>query len=393
LLRTINDRAAFRLLLARGALTRGQLGELTGLSKPTAMQMLERMQAAKLVLLAGESAGRPGPNAQLYSVNPAVAYVAGVDVQPTQLNVEIADVTGAAMATMELKHRKTADPAILAHQVLAAACHRAGLGVDDLSCVVFGVPGVPDLRADAISYADSVPSWETPGVLVRIREAVGVPVIAENDVNLAAIAERARGLAADADGFALLWLSDGLGLAIDLNGELYRGATGKAGEIGYMPVLGPDGLAGDLQDLIGGPAVVKLAQEAGIAARSPATAVSKAIAAGRTDYLRALAQRLAVGVAAVAAVLDPQVVVLAGAVGTAGGQVLCDLVTEALAGASPLRPAVRPAHPDLRPVLDGAVELGLSTAIEDLFSDSNARNGYSHSYPSVNPNATRRSPP
>jgi predicted NBD/HSP70 family sugar kinase len=160
-----------------------------------------------------------------------------------------------------------------------------------------------------------------------------------------------------------------------------------------MPVLGPDGLAGDLQDLIGGPAVVELAQEAGIAARSPATAVSKAIAAGRTDYLRALAQRLAVGVAAVAAVLDPQVVVLAGAVGTAGGQVLCDLVTEALAGASPLRPAVRPAHPDLRPVLDGAVELGLSTAIEELFGDSNARNGYWHSYPSVNPNATRRSPP
>jgi hypothetical protein len=227
LLRTINDRAAFRLLLERGPLTRGQIGELTGLSKPTAMQLLEGMQAANLVLLAGESAGKPGPNAQLYAVNPAAAFVAGVDVQPTQLTVEIADVTGVAISTAELKHRKTADPAQLAYQALSEATQRAGIDVDDLSCVVFGVPGVPDPRAEAISYADSIPRWETPGVLERIRAAVGVQVIAENDVNLAAIAERARGSAGDTDGFALLWLSDGLGLAIDLNGELYRRATGK----------------------------------------------------------------------------------------------------------------------------------------------------------------------
>jgi hypothetical protein len=214
LLRTINDRAAFRLLLSRGALTRGQLGELTGLSKPTAMQMLDRIQAAKLVLLAGESVGRPGPNAQLYAVNPAAAYVAGIDVQPTQLTVEIADVTGAAISTVDLKHRKSADPAVVAQQVLAAATEQAGLGIDDLSCVVLVVPGVPDPRLQAISYADSVPQWETPGVLDRVRTALGVPVIAENDVNLAAMAERARGSAADTDGFALLWLSDGLGLAI-----------------------------------------------------------------------------------------------------------------------------------------------------------------------------------
>jgi predicted NBD/HSP70 family sugar kinase len=298
------------------------------------MQMLDRMQAAKLVLLAGESAGRPGPNAQLYAVNPAAAYVAGIDVQPTQLTVEIADVTGAAISTVDLKHRKSADPAVVAQQVLAAATEQAGLGIDDLSCVVLVVPGVPDPRLQAISYADSVPQWETPGVLDRVRTALGVPVIAENDVNLAAMAERARGSAADTDGFALLWLSDGLGLAIDFNGELYRGATGKAGEIGYLPVLSPDGAAGDLQALVGGPAVPELAQQAGITARTAGQAVRKAIAADSTEFLAALAQRLAIGVAAVAAVLDPQVVVLAGAVGTAGGQALCDLVTDALATAS-----------------------------------------------------------
>jgi predicted NBD/HSP70 family sugar kinase len=122
--------------------------------------------------------------------------------------------------------------------------------------------------------------------------------------------------------------------------------------------------------------VLALAQHAGISARTADAAVSKAISSGSNGYLRALAQRLAIGVAAVAAVLDPQVVVLAGAVGTAGGQPLSDLVTEALASASPLRPVVRPAHPDLRPVLDGAIELGLATAIEDLFTDSAVGDSY-----------------
>jgi predicted NBD/HSP70 family sugar kinase len=369
LLRSINDGAAFRLLLSRGVLSRGQIGELTGLSKPTTNQMLERMQAAKLVVVAGENTGRPGPNAQLYAVNPAAAYIAGVNVEPGRLTVEIADVTGAAIATLSVKHRKSADPVDLVRATLDDATGQAGLGVSDLNTVVCGVPGVPDDRQDCISYADSIPRWERPGVLAELREAIGVAVIAENDVNLAATAERGRGVAGETEGFALLWLGDGLGLAIDIKGELYRGATGQSGEIGYMPVLGPDGVRGDLQALIGGPAVLELATAHGIQKRDAATAVQEAIRTGNDSFIDVLASRIAIGVAAIASVLDPQLVVLAGNVGTAGGSALCTRVTELLPGAGPLRPVVLPGSPDIRPVLDGAIELGLSSAIENLFTD------------------------
>ena len=80
LLRALNDRAALELLLERGPLTRAQLGEMTGLSKVTASQLVERLEERGLVRRVGEQAGGRGPNAQLYAVTPGSAYAIGVDV-------------------------------------------------------------------------------------------------------------------------------------------------------------------------------------------------------------------------------------------------------------------------------------------------------------------------
>src|SRR5258705_3929769 len=82
LLRALNDRAALELLLERGPLTRAQLGELTGLSKVTASQLVERLEERGLVARVGEQAGGRGPNAQLYGVVPTRAFVVGVQIGP-----------------------------------------------------------------------------------------------------------------------------------------------------------------------------------------------------------------------------------------------------------------------------------------------------------------------
>ena len=92
LLRSLNDRAALDLLLELGPLSRGQLGELTGLSKPTASQLLARLEDAGLVVHGGRSSGRPGPGAQLYEINPTAAYVAALDVTPTRIRSAVADI-------------------------------------------------------------------------------------------------------------------------------------------------------------------------------------------------------------------------------------------------------------------------------------------------------------
>lgn len=97
-LRAINDRAALDLLLEHGPLSRTRIGTLTGLSKPTASQLLARLEAAGLVVPVGTTAGGPGPNAQLYQVNPAAGYVAGLDVTPTHIRFAVADITGRTLA-------------------------------------------------------------------------------------------------------------------------------------------------------------------------------------------------------------------------------------------------------------------------------------------------------
>src|ERR1700754_1463389 len=110
LLRALNDRAALELLLARGPLTRAQLGELTGLSKVTASQLVERLEERQLVARVGELNGGRGPNAQLYAVVPGSAYVVGVEVGPEKVIAASADITGATVARVEVTTHDTDDP-------------------------------------------------------------------------------------------------------------------------------------------------------------------------------------------------------------------------------------------------------------------------------------------
>src|ERR1041384_3008160 len=92
-LRAMNDRAALDLLLEHGPLSRTRIGKLTGLSKPTASQLRARLEAAGLVRVTGTSEGRPGPNAQLYAVNPKAAYAAGLDGTPERRRAAVAHIT------------------------------------------------------------------------------------------------------------------------------------------------------------------------------------------------------------------------------------------------------------------------------------------------------------
>lgn len=99
----MNDRAALDLLLEHGPLSRTRIGKLTGLSKPTASQLLARLEAAGLVVATGTVAGRPGPNAQLYAVNARAAHVAGLDVNAHRIVAAVADVTGETVGEFELR--------------------------------------------------------------------------------------------------------------------------------------------------------------------------------------------------------------------------------------------------------------------------------------------------
>ncbi|MBA9006956.1 MULTISPECIES: ROK family transcriptional regulator [Thermomonospora] len=387
LLRELNDRAALELLIAQGPLTRAQIGALTGLSRVTASQLLARLEERGLVEVVGEQAGGRGPNAALYAVVPTSAYAAGLEVGPHGVTAGITDITGRQVAQVTVDPDGADDPVRLVHGAVVKACRTARVALRRLNAFVIGSPGVVDPRTGDVRFAFDLPAWHE-GVLAGLRTDLRRPVVIENDVNLAAVAERAYGAARDTDDFALMWLDRGVGLSVMLGGRLYRGVSGGAGEIGYLPVPGvplPEGvtesatwgkpaLAGGFGSLVGADAVLGLAREHGLTEPTAVDCVRAAAAEADRGgpFLDALAARISYGAAAVNIVLDPGLIVLSGRLGTAGGAALAERVERAVARISPTRPRVTITEVDGNPVLRGALHAALEQAREEVFSTTTA---------------------
>ncbi|MFE6908109.1 ROK family transcriptional regulator [Streptomyces erythrochromogenes] len=397
LLRAMNDRAALDLLLAHGPLSRTRIGTLTGLSKPTASQLLARLEAAGLVEATGTDGGRPGPSAQLYAINPRAAYVGGLDVTPGRVLAAVADLTGTVTASHEVPYREGAAGLDLVTEALGGAVKTAGLHLSDLHRVVIGTPGAFDPQTGRLRYASHLPGWHSPTLLDDLAAALPMPVEYENDVNLAAVAEQRLGAARGHEDFVLLWNEEGLGAALVFGGRLHRGWTGGAGEVGFLPVPGRPLVrqvtranSGGYQELAGVEGLPRLAAELGVETdgrpqdhpeagpHGPEVAaavalLARAAAAPEGAHLRFLqeyATALATGLASLVAVLDPEIVVLAGAAIGAGGEPLRELLEAELAELAPSRPRLVPGEVLRRPVLRGALESALATTRDEVFDTS-----------------------
>ncbi|MDT9685941.1 ROK family transcriptional regulator [Streptomyces sp. TRM76323] len=397
--RAVNDRLALRLLQEEGPLTARRLTRLTGLSRPTVADLVERLQGAGLVRVVGESGTeRRGPNARLYGIVADRAHLAALDVRLRGVTVTVTDLLGAPLARATAPVGGDTDPDRAADRA-AALLERAvrEAGATRLHTVCLGAPGLIDPATGAPRDAAGLPAWHRR-LVAALRARVPAAVLVENETNLAAVAELREGAARDRGTFVLLWLGHGVGAAVVLDGALRRGASGGAGEIGFLPVPGTGRLpsatdcSGGLHALVGSAAVRALAAEHGIEAAGdggggggggdgggePAGAravraalehlAARGAAAGAADaFLDALAGRVALGAAAVGAVLDPGCVVLGGELGHAGGAALAARVEERLAALSPLRTEVRASALGGAAVLRGALLTARDTAQDALF--------------------------
>ncbi|MFJ6553390.1 ROK family protein [Streptomyces luteogriseus] len=389
-LRAMNDRAALDLLLEHGPLSRTRIGKLTGLSKPTASQLLARLEAAGLVLATGTTEGRPGPSAQLYEVNPSAGHAAGLDVTPQRILAAVADITGRTVGRHELPTpgRRTGTPVVQqVTDALDGAVKAAGLARDDIHRLVIGTPGAFDPTTGRLRYASHLPGWHSPTLLDELAAALPMPFEYENDVNLVALAEQRLGAARGHADFVLLWNQEGLGAALVLGGRLHRGWTGGAGEVGFLPVPGTPLVrqvtkanSGGYQELAGSQAVPRLARELGIEdvppgpyAESAAELVARAVQTDDDTHrhlLRTYATRLATGLASLVSVLDPELVVLSGASLTSGGEPLRALVQAELEELAASRPRLVVGEVREHPVLRGALESALATTRDEVFDTS-----------------------
>ena len=335
--RAINDRAALDLFVSRGPLTALDLAEATGLAKPTVADLLGRLQEVGLVDQVGEvKTDKRGPNAKLYALSGRRACVAGIDARAEVVHLSLAGLAGQRLgeSTLQVPPDLPEDAVLdrLADTLLALADGAPA----PLAAVTIGMPGLVDPATGQIGGAKMSPSWHTRlAEVVRVRTGLDpTAVLLENEVNLAAIAEHLLLAEQGVDTFALIWLGTGVGAALMLDGRLRRGASGGAGEIGYLPVAsaavdGPPGPVRMLDCGVGG--LIWSGALADLAERLPPA-----------EVLPAVAERVMFGVAAFAVTVDPGLVVLGGENGAAGGLELARLVERRLAEFCPVPTRVLP---------------------------------------------------
>jgi predicted NBD/HSP70 family sugar kinase len=382
LLRSINDRSAMELLLTHGPVTRAQLSELTGLSKPTTGQLLSRLVTAGAVVRHGRRTGVRGPQPETYRLDPSIGYAIGLDVTPVLTRAAVADITGEVLGTAQFRTPRGNDTAELSvRDAVDQTMGMIGLNRKHLTAAVIGTPGALDPITGRLGYARHLRGWHGTDLPNVLRNALGAPVSLVNDVKLAAVAELAARGPHERD-FCLLWNGEGLGLAHVSDGQVLAGARGGAGEVGYMPVPGTPVQrrprrtnSGGFQTRAGAPAVRRVLSDAGFGARDAAVGLRRAVTAADAGNraaaraVREVAERLAVGLAAICCVLDPPVIVLTGDICAAGGTRLAREIESELAELTINAPPVRGSVVTEQPVLRGAIHAAVEQAREIAFAE------------------------
>jgi predicted NBD/HSP70 family sugar kinase len=381
LVRTLNERLLLAHLRADAKISRAELARRTGLSKPTVSLTLNNLERAGLVRTSGVRTGTPGPNAVLYEVCPDAGFVLALDVGREYLRGGICDFAGEVRTRATLPTRAKTRRGRVRELCRLAERLTAKLGMThaDITQTVLGSPGVYDPRRDALSLAGALEDWDHPRLLADLRDLFGATLMIENDVDAAALAERAHGHGQNVDSFAFVSIGTGIGMGLVLNHELRRGAHGAAGEIAYLPLERRDTdpedarRRGGLEAAASAAGIVRAAHRLGLDGVESARQVFDAAAAGNRRARRIVADEavlIARAICSVVAVADPELVVLGGGIGTAAG--LVDAVRAELERMAPIPVDVRVSALGSGAVVDGCLASGLARAWELLTADTRA---------------------
>jgi glucokinase-like ROK family protein len=338
-----------QLIWRERQISRAEIARRTDLSRSTVSDVVSEILATGLVAEVGAGASKGGRRPIVLQFEDDGAVILGVDLGATHVAVALTDLRGAVLAWEYQKHGVRDDPAGAQALALAQAerCLKAwggsprrllGIGVA-VPCPVN--PERPEAMSEVV-----LPAWRGVTVGEPLRRRFRVPLLIDNDANLGALAERWWGAGRDVQDFAYIKLATGIGSGFFIDGKLYRGANGLAGEIGHLSI-DPHGepcvcgLRGCLATLVGSRALVSRARalvpahpESALASRDfGITIMEDAALAGDAlalQVVREAAEHLGVAVADLINLLNPSVVIIGGGLARLG-----DLLLE------PLRATVR----------------------------------------------------
>ncbi|MCE9578612.1 MAG: ROK family transcriptional regulator [Deltaproteobacteria bacterium] len=326
-----------RLIWQEREISRADIARRTGLSRSTVSEIIGNLLPTRLLAEVGAGESRGGRRPIVLQFQDDAAAILGIDIGAAHVSVALTDLRGQVLAWEHQDHAVRNDPSGTLELMieLAARCVKTwGRRPDRLIGAGIAVPSPIDLsRPDELCEV-ILPAWRGVGVGAALRARFDIPVLIDNDANLAALAERWWGLGRGVDDFAYVKLATGVGSGHIFGGRIYRGARGFAGEIGHLAIdpRGPEcicGLRGCLTTLVGSSALVTRAQGLvpaytdSVLARIPITigAIEDAALTGDPLALRVIdeaADYLGIAIAGLLNMLNPSMVIIGGGVAKIG---------------------------------------------------------------------------
>ncbi|GHJ54151.1 hypothetical protein Nm8I071_34580 [Nonomuraea sp. TT08I-71] len=343
LVRSLTDEHVLRALMRHRRLTRAELAVEIGISKPTAGESVRRLTELGLVADTGERTpggrgrGRVG---SYYALAPTVGVALALTIAPEGVVAECVDVYGDTVTRAVRPIDRPARPSQVSSALRAAAAEAGAAGGRPARLAVVGAADPVDRATGRLVQLPDAPFLvgELDPVAVLAPYADG-PVVVDNDVNWAALAERDRVGAEQLRDFAYLYLGEGLGCAIVNDGQVRRGGAGLAGEIAHVLTAGPGGRAVRF---------IELFEELGLRLSGSTAIDTERLLDSAAATHQTIGTAVSGVVAAVVALADPQEVVVGGSWGPA----LIDSIRAATAR-MPRQVSVRPARLTSEPVLVG----------------------------------------
>jgi predicted NBD/HSP70 family sugar kinase len=361
-MRGLSEQVVLEAILAAGPITRPEISVRTKLSKPTVSEAIRRLMQERLIRSAGLRSGSPGRSPVSYVVDDAAGHVVGVDIGGSYVRVGAANLFGELLSKRR-EPQASPDPVELAKQVS--------------TMVVEMVRATAATHSQALAVAVSLPnSWHrgpaAESLLSLLRERVGVQVISDSHLNLNAIGEKWRGFGAGISDFVFLSVGAECGAGIVVGDELVRGNRLSAGNIEVMLDLplrdasGPRPLGGGMS----ADAMLLQARQLEWREGVPTTIEDVFARADREPSARRLismeARRVAFVGAAICALLDPELLVLGGGIGS--HPELHAEVQELLAGMLSEPPRLETSLLRDEAALFGAIATGLRAAHDRLIT-------------------------
>ncbi len=266
-----NQRVTLQAVRAAGApITRAEIAELTGLTAPAIANITKRLLNDGLILKAGRQLGGRGQPATKLVVNPDGAFSIGLNIDRDHIAIVALDFIGNVRARVCREVHFAMPDEVVAFfraEVDKIVATRA-IDIDRLIGVGIGIPD--DLgRVPVANRPDAYQIWSEIDVAALFAEILPVPVIVENDAAAAAIGEMQFGHGLKHRSFIYTIISAGLGGGLVFDGHYYRGADGRSGEIGFLPVKDEDGDQQTLEDMVSLYSLYDYLRKAGIEASTP----------------------------------------------------------------------------------------------------------------------------